>query len=85
MADPEADRSDIYEAEEAFGCFVIAGCHAPSILQLVEASLDQVSQPVEMPIQTNALLSGLSHWDHRSNAAVVQVGANAVGVVTFVG
>ncbi len=85
MADPEADRNDIYEAKEAFGCLIIAGCHTPSILQFVEASLGQVPQPVEMPIQPNAPLSGLSHWDHRSNASAVQFGANTVGIVTFVG
>ncbi len=61
MADPVADRSDIYEAEEAFGCLVIASCDAPSILQFVEASFDQVSRPVEGSIQSNAPLSGLSH------------------------
>jgi hypothetical protein len=57
MAGPEADRSDIYEAEEAFGCLVIAGCHTPRVLQLVEASLDQVSQPVKWPIQPYTLFS----------------------------
>lgn len=72
MADPEADRSDIYEAEEAFGCLVIAGCHSLSILQFVEASLDQVSQPVKSPIQPNAPLSELSHWDQRPDVPAVQ-------------
>ena len=40
---PEADASDVDEAEEARGCLVVAGRDAAAVLELSEAALDQVA------------------------------------------
>ena len=64
MAEPEADRRDVDEAQEALCGFVVAGGDAAGILQLVEAALYQVAQPVECPVHANALPAGLPHGDH---------------------
>lgn len=39
MAEPEADRRDVDEAQEALGGFVIAGRDTMGILELVEVPL----------------------------------------------
>jgi hypothetical protein len=45
MAEPEPDAGDVYEAEETVCGFVVTGCQATAVLQLVEAALD-LNQPV---------------------------------------
>ena len=62
MADPQADRCDVDEAEVAFGGFVIAGGNAAGILELVEAPLDKIAQAIEGPIHDDAQPAGLAHW-----------------------
>ena len=47
MAEPEADRCDVDEAQEAIGCLVVTGGDAIGILELVEASFDKVAQPIK--------------------------------------
>lgn len=47
MAYPKTDRCDVDEAEVAFRGFVVSGGHPASVLELVEAALYQVAQPVE--------------------------------------
>ena len=47
MAEPEADRRDVDEAQEAFGGLVVAGGDATGILELVEAPLDEIAQAIE--------------------------------------
>jgi len=42
--DPEADGRDVYESQEAFGRFVVAGGDAAGVFELVEAPLDKVAQ-----------------------------------------
>jgi hypothetical protein len=44
MAEPEADRGDVDEAQEAFGGLVVAGGDAAGVLELVEAPLDEVAR-----------------------------------------
>ena len=60
MAEPEADRRDVDEVEEAFGGFVLAGGDTTGVLEFVEAALDEVSQPVE-----GASTATRSLWDLR--------------------
>ncbi len=69
MADPQADRCDVDETEVAFGGFVIAGGNAASILELVEAPLDEIAQAVGGLIHDDAQPAGLAHWDHRDDVA----------------
>jgi hypothetical protein len=42
-AEPDFDRGEIDEGEEAFGSLVIAGGDAPGVLQFVEEALDLVA------------------------------------------
>ena len=46
MADPETDRRDVNEAEEAFRGFVVAGRDTPGVFELVEAAFDQITQAI---------------------------------------
>ncbi len=57
MAQPEADRCDVDEAEVAFGGLVISGSDTARILQLVEATLHQVTKAIERPDDTNTILA----------------------------
>lgn len=43
MADPETDRRDVDEAEEAFRRLVVAGLDTPGVLEFVEAAFDQIT------------------------------------------
>jgi hypothetical protein len=69
MAEPEADRRDVDEAQEAFGRFVITGGDAPSFFQFIEAPLDEVAQSVELAVNSHAQFRGFSHRDCRHNIA----------------
>ena len=57
MAEPEADRRDVDEAQEALGSLVVAGGDTPGVLQLVEAPFDQVAQTIQGPVDADALLA----------------------------
>ena len=60
MAEPEADRCNVDEAQEAFGGLVVVGGDAAGVLELVEAALNQVAQPVS---RTNSSsLPSLAGW-----------------------
>lgn len=59
MADREADRGYIDEAEEALCGLIATGGDAAGGLQLVEAALDEVVEPVERAIRGHAQLAGL--------------------------
>ena len=61
MAEPEPDAGDVDEAEEAFGGFVVAGCQAAAVFQLVEAAFGHVAQGVDGHVDNLAHLSVLAH------------------------
>ena len=48
MADPETDRRDVNEAEEAFRRLVVASRDTPGVLELVEATFDQIPQAIQL-------------------------------------
>lgn len=81
MAEPEADRRDVDEAEEAFGGLVIAGGDASGVLQLVEAPLDQVAPPIELAVDGDVQLSALPHRYDRHDVACFHGSANVVRVI----
>ena len=60
MAKPEADRRDVDEAQEALGALVVARSHAAGVLELVEAALDEVAQPVEDTVHGHTLFAGFA-------------------------
>ena len=62
----DADRRDIHEAKEALRGFVIAGCNAADVLQLIEAPLDQVPHRIQRIIAPGARLSHLSFEGDRA-------------------
>jgi len=84
MAEPEADRRYIDEAQEAFGGLVVAGCDAAGVLQPVEAPLDEVARPVEGAIHGNAQLAGVAHGDDRHHIARLHGFANIVRVIAAI-
>ena len=85
MAEPEADRGDVDEAKKALDGFVVAGRYATGVLQLIEAPLHEVSQAIEGPVHSDALLARLPHWDHWLDISVAHAFSNAVSIVTLVG
>ena len=84
MAEPEADRCDVDEAQEALGGFVVAGSDAACVLQFVEAALDEVAQPVEGAVHGDAQLAGLAHRDDRLNVARLHGFSNLVRVIAAI-
>ncbi len=85
MAEPEADRCNVDEAQEALGGLVVAGCDASGVLEFVEAPLDKVAQPVEGAVDGHAQLAGLAHRDHRHHVARLHGFANTVRVIASIG
>lgn len=85
MAEPQPDRRDVDEAQEALGGFIVSCCDAASIFELVEAAFNQVAQLVERAIHAYARFSGLSHGDYRHGLAFYYGSPNAVSVVSPVG
>ena len=69
MAEPETDRGDVDETQKTFCSLVVAGCNATSVLELVEAALDEVPQSIQGVIDANAHLAGLAHGDHRHHVS----------------
>ena len=85
MAEPEADRGDVDEAQEAFGGLVVTGGDAAGVFQLVEAALDEVPKAVERAVHGDAHLAGLAHRDHRHDIARLHGFSNLVRVIATVG
>lgn len=81
MAEPEADRRYVDEAQEALGCLVVMSGNAAGILQLVEAALDEVAEPVERAVNGHAQLAGFSHRDHGYDVARFHGFSNLVRVI----
>ena len=84
MAEPDADRGDVDEAQEALCGFVVAGGDAAGILELVEAALDQVAQAIELAVDGDAEPSGLSHRDYRHDVSCLHGFANIVRVMAAI-
>lgn len=81
MAHPQPDCSYAEEAEIACGGFVVSGGDAAGVLELVEAPLDHVSQPIKRMIHTDA---HLAHWDLGQDAAVIHGFANVISVIALI-
>lgn len=73
MAQQDADRGNVDEAEEAFRCFVVACCDAAGVLELVEAQLDQVPQQVERAVDGHAQLADTIGFGRRICRCLHQV------------
>ena len=73
------------EAEIACGGFVVSGCQAARILELVEAALDTVSEGVDVIVDRDLDLSSATHRDDRDAAIRLGVLADPVGVIPLVG
>lgn len=75
-----ADRGHVDEAQEALCGFVVAG----GVLELVEAALDEVAQPVKGSVHGHAQLAGLAHRDHRHDVARLHGFSNPVRVIATI-
>lgn len=84
MAEPEADRCDVDEAEEAFCGLVVTGSDAAGVLQFVEAPLDEVAEPVELAVDGHAQLAGFPHRDHWHDVSILHSFANSVSVIATI-
>ena len=69
MAEPEADRRDVDEAQEAFSSLVVAGGDATGILELVEALRDEIVQAIEPAVDGDPQLPSFAHGDDRHHVA----------------
>ena len=59
MAGSEADRRDVDEAGKTLGRLVVAGGDASRVVQLVDASLDQIAQEIGSAIDPDTFLAKL--------------------------
>ena len=82
---PQARGDDVDEAEIACGGFVVSGCQAARVLELVEAALDAVPEGVDVIVDRDLDLSPATHRNDRDAALGLGVLADAVGVVALVG
>lgn len=85
VPDPEADRGDLHEAEEACGGLVVAGGDASGVLEAVEAPLDPVAQGVDVAVDALADLAASAGRNDGHAAAIFHVLADRVGVIAAVG
>ncbi len=77
----KADRLEVNETQEAFCGFIVAGSGTAGTLELIEAPLDQIAQPVNRTVGTEACLAWLSHRDDRQNVPLVHGFANTISVI----
>ena len=73
------------EGEEAGGGFIVAGCDAARVLELVEETLDAVAYSVEQWIDRALNLAIALCRDDRIGAVEPRVLANGVAVIASVG
>lgn len=73
------------EARVAVGGFIISGGDAARVFQLVEATLDAVSQSVDELIDSDLHLASAAHRNDGDAAFGFHVVANAIGVIALVG
>ena len=73
------------EAEAAVGSFVMAGCKAPGIFELVEAAFDHVAQGIDGSIDRQLDQPVALGRDHRSAATPLHIFANEVSIIALVG
>ena len=85
MLCPEAQRDDMDESEIAGGGFVVSSSEASRVFQLVEAALDPVPQGVDEVVDWDLDFAALAHGNDWNSAALLDVGAHVVGVVSLVG
>lgn len=78
MAEPAPDAGDVYEAAETVCGFVVTGCQARAVLQLVEAAFDHVAQRIDRHVDRLAQLAVLSHGDHGQRVAALDVFPNFI-------
>jgi hypothetical protein len=85
VAYPQPDRDEMNETVEGLGEFVIAGCKASRVLETIEATFDAISQSVnrfvDLDLNTPIFLRG----NDRRAAALLDIGANGIRVVTAIG
>ena len=73
------------EAEVTVGCFIVSGCEAAGIFELVEAPFDHVAQGIDCGIDGKLDQSVPLGWDHRDTAALFHIFTNEVSVIALVG
>src|SRR4029077_5084428 len=83
-AQPQAYGRKLDECE-VVGCeLVVAGCHTPTVLDLIEEPLDQVSRPVEIRAEAKSLCPISFRRDIRPSAMLANKRSDPVGVISSV-
>ena len=72
------------ETEIAIGGFVVSGCEASSVFELVEAAFDHVAQGVDRGIDGQLDQAVPLGGDHCHTAAGFHVLTNEISIITFV-
>ena len=63
---------------------VVAGCHTPTVLDLVEEPLDQISGPVKIGAEAERLFPLASGRDIRSGSVLADKRSDPVGIIASV-
>ena len=84
MARPKPDRGYVDEAKVAFRGLVVSCCNAAGVLELVEASLDQIAQSVECVIHPHAQLAGFAHRYLGEDVTFTHGFPNAISVIAAI-
>jgi hypothetical protein len=72
------------DGEIAFGCFVVSGREPSGAFELVEASLDLVSEGIHEAINRDRLFAICSTGDDGRSAAFFDVVADVIGIITTI-
>ena len=72
-------------AEEAFSELVVAGCDGAVDFEMADHALDAVALPVEVLVPADRLFAAGARRDDGADPARLEVGADGVAVIAFVG
>ena len=83
--DPISSWSQEEHAEECLGELVVSGSDGTVDLEVPEDALDAIALAVEAFTVSDRHLAIGFRWNDRFGAALLQIGPNGIGVVSFVG
>jgi len=84
MAEPEADRRDVDETQEAFCSLVVARCDTPSIFELIEASFDQIAETIQRAVHADAHFPGFPHGYLSQNITGIHRFAYSISIIATI-
>ena len=73
------------EAGEGLGELVVSGCEPSRVFETIEASFDSVSKRVDRAVDFDLNAPVLFRRDDRRAAALLDIGADFVGIISAIG